>query len=141
MKIRAGLVAALTAASALALTLQAPAVAATSKGRISGPVNYFYLGTGEEAVHGPLGTTIQAFQQACRADRVRVAAGQPPQFVSAMIASPLNGVDGFVVDLKAEKMGAFAVKGPGAKAAGPPIPVLDIQHTEYDMDLAFYADP
>lgn len=136
-RLAAGLAVALTATL---LIVQSPALAATHKGRITAPFNYFYLATGEEEVHGPLGITMQAFLAACRADRLAIANGQAAQAgnVGRFLSSPLNGWDGYVVDLKAEKTGAFAVKGPGAKAFGPE--VSGIQHTDYDMDLGFYAD-
>jgi len=86
---------------------------------------------------GTPGVTSQAFLTACRADLV---AGKSTGAIAAFLASPVNGYDGFVIDLGKEKMGAFSVKGPGAKEVIPATPALSAI-TDYDLDLDFYADP
>lgn len=131
----------LTSAVALAvLTVGQPAQAATYDGKITTPQAPSWIGTGSAAGVGSDTLTGRAWWQACMNDRILVAAGQKPTFVAAMIASPLNGLDGFVIDLKKETMGAFAVKGPGAKSLTPELPVIGAV-PEYDMDMDFYTDP
>ena len=126
----------------LVFGLTTPAQAAkTHKGKVAIPQAPAWVGLlGHYANVGPDTITGRAFAQACLADRVLVAAGQKPQFINGFMTSPLNGIDAFVVDLGKETMGAFAVKGPGAKGMTPELPLIGVV-PEYDLDMDFYVDP
>ncbi len=126
----------------LAFGFNQPAQAATThKGHVTIPWAPGWLGAAAAVGIGSTDTvTGRAFFAACYADRALVAAGQKPSFVDAMIASPFNGVDGMVFDMKKEKMGAFAVKGPGATVVIPETPALS-PVTSYDLDIDFFTDP
>lgn len=123
-----------TAGVAFASLTAGPAQAAQHKGKIGAPSAFYYT-TGAEDYHHTLGVTSQAFRMACRLDRLAIANGRKDLAgnIDRFLASPLNGLDGWVVDLKREVTGSFSVKGPGAKEAVYGIP-------DYDLDLDFYAD-
>ena len=125
------------AALGLAFGVASPSQAAEQKGNVK--VGNNWLG-GSPAEVGTSGVTVQAFLTACRIERLAMAAGQKVPAIANFLSSPLNGHDGYVFDLKAEKMGPFQVKGTGAKALTPELPVIGAV-PEYDLDMDFYTDP
>lgn len=132
MKVRSTLLTLATVAG-LGLGLGSPSQAATTyQGHLT--VGNVPIGLPDDA--GGAGVTMQAFLTACRVD---LLSGSETGAIAQMLASPLNGHDAFIVDMKKEKMGAFAAKGPGAAPIGPE--VSGIQLMDYDLDLDFYSHP
>lgn len=131
MKIRSFFL--LVTVAGLGFGLGNPSQAAT---RYDGHVTVGNVPVGLPDDAGGAGVTMQAFLTACRIDML---AGSETGAIDQMLASPLNGHDAFIIDLKKEKMGAFSAKGPGAKPIGPE--VQGIQVTDYDLDLDFYSHP
>lgn len=128
------------AVAAVALVANAvPAQAATYEGSLTS-VGGDWVGLGstiELVPHASVSET--AFVAACLADSFGA-----PDLVGQFLTSPLNGLDAQIFDLGEEKMGAFAVKGPGADilaTAPDPSGIFGaIPIPEYDLDLDFFAD-
>lgn len=142
---------ALAAAGVLSMVQPAQAVSGSKTGTVLTAGEWTGL-SGEASAAS--GVTGNAFWAACMADRAALANNQAPQALSKFMSSPLNGVDGIVVDLGGnvlQKGAPISVKiaGPGSVAVttvpltkvpgglftqDQPIPL-------YDFDLSFFSAP
>lgn len=142
---------ALAAAGVLSLVQPAQAVSGSKTGTVLTAGEWTGLSGVASAASGVTGN---AFWAACMADRAALANNQAPQALSRFMTSPLNGVDGIVVDLGSNVLKAGAainvkIAGPGSIALAT-VPLTKVPggvFTQdqpiplYDFDLSFFSTP
>ena len=143
MRIRLLLVTGIAGVALVASALAGPAQASRElKGSITSPQAPAWTGlfAGETGTGGET-LTAYAFALACQQDRDAHAAGDPASatHIAEFLASPENGLDGYVWDLGAPVEGFFEVKGPGATVLVPDAAGTGVYANDYDLDLDFFA--